>query len=334
MSRDNQLQRQAAYYVTRLFSGELTADEEREIQNWRKESASHEREFNAMLTIWQRSETVYRSVNRASIVKRAFALAASIVLTSITVYLLVNALPAFLPASQNVQPDQLVKNERHNEVIMRQPFRSSIGEIRKIELPDGSTVTLNTDSDIFVTLTNEKRLVKLRRGEVFFNIQKEQSRPFIIDTGEQKVTVLGTRFTVRKNAAEDAVKVSVIEGVVEFETLQTDSKHQTQLLTSGDIATYQNQTKKISLTRLSTRSIQPGWIQGVLRFDNTPLPEVIAELNRYRSTKIKIAFTQQEQLRISGVFHLHNSDSVLNAITATLPVKIRKTENSIELLKK
>jgi len=332
MNRDEKVQKQAAYYVTRLFSGELTANEEREIQKWRRENDCHEREFNAMLAIWQHSDAVYRSTNRISYLKRSFAFAASILLTAITVYLLVNALPSFLPASQKAQRDQIVKNEVHKPIIMSKTFQSSVGEVRKIDLPDGSEVTLNTNSEIAVMLTSEQRLVKLRRGEVFFDIQKEKSRPFIIDTGKQKVTVLGTRFTVRKNAAEDSIKVSVLEGVVEFDTRQKHTESRTRLLTSGDIATYEN--SKISLTRANRNNQQPGWIKGILRFDNAPLSEVIEELNRYRTKQIQMGFAQQEQFRISGVFRLSDDDSVLNAITATLPVKVHETEHAIELSKK
>ncbi|RXS44536.1 DUF4974 domain-containing protein [Idiomarina sp. 29L] len=334
MNRDEKVQKQAAYYVTRLFSGELTASEEREIQKWLNEDISHKREFNAILAIWQHSEVAYRSTKRASHLKRSFSFAASILITAITVYFLINALPYFSPASQEVKRNQLLTNKVHNPIIMTKAFQSSVGEVRQVDLPDGSTVTLNTDSEISVMLTSEQRLVELHRGEVFFDIQKENSRPFIINTGEQRITVLGTRFTVRKNTAEDSLKISVIEGVVEFDTLKTNTNKTIRLLTSGDIATYENKHKKISLTRANRNNQQPGWIKGVLRFDNAPLSEVIAELNRYRTKQIQMVFAQQEQFRISGVFRLSDDDSVLNAITATLPVKVHETEHAIELSKK
>ena len=203
----------------------------------------------------------YRSTKRASHLKRSFSFAASILITAITVYFLINALPYFSPASQEVKRNQLLTNKVHNPIIMTKAFQSSVGEVRQVDLPDGSTVTLNTDSEISVMLTSEQRLVELHRGEVFFDIQKENSRPFIINTGEQRITVLGTRFTVRKNTAEDSLKISVIEGVVEFDTLKTNTNKTIRLLTSGDIATYENKHKKISLTRTNSNNQQPGWIK-------------------------------------------------------------------------
>ena len=88
---------------------------------------------------------------------------------------------------------------------------TSVGERKTVTLPDGSEVTLNTDSELIVRYTSDHRRVILERGEVLFDITGESSRPFTVELDTRSSTVLGTRFNIRKLPGYE-LSVAVFEG--------------------------------------------------------------------------------------------------------------------------
>ena len=86
------------------------------------------------------------------------------------------------------------------------------GELKRVELPDGSVVTLNTNSQILVDVNDEVRRVMLDRGEAYFEIVSDPMRPFTVELAERSVTVLGTEFNLRRSV--NGFKLSVLEGEV------------------------------------------------------------------------------------------------------------------------
>src|SRR3981189_822736 len=77
-------------------------------------------------------------------------------------------------------------------------YRTAIGGIAAISMKDGSTVTLNTNSDIRVALSETERRVDLEKGEAFFEVAKDPNRPFVVRVGDQRVIAVGTKFSVRR----------------------------------------------------------------------------------------------------------------------------------------
>lgn len=243
----------ASYWVTRLYSGEMTAQEERELQRWRLADAAHEQAFAEALEVWDLSAQLYRSVDNVaettsaesintsntdakptpSPLWRKLALAASIAFVSVLIA--VNVVPAPEQApTKTVQiereknttktPEDAPTNINESFRITRQAaqmplektrvFSTKVGEVSHIQLDDGSEVSLNTDSSIRVTMRKEERHIELLSGEAFFDVAKDANRPFTVATEEQQITVLGTAFNVRQRSDEKVLKVAVIEGRV------------------------------------------------------------------------------------------------------------------------
>jgi len=212
-----------------------------------------------------------------------------------------------------------------------QYYRTAVGEVSHVTLADGSTLSLNTDSELTIEFTAQQRLVNLSRGEVFFDVAKDLQRPFVINTGERRIEVLGTQFNVRKRHDEQVLKISVLEGKVAVHQATNDSPvdRLQQPLLAGDIASYSATNEVVQQNQQRQVSSAQTWRQGIVRFDNENLDNVVKEFNRYRTRKITIHDEQVKQLRISGVFHLANGENILTALESTLPIQVQRTNQRI-----
>ncbi|WP_258807293.1 FecR domain-containing protein [Pseudidiomarina sp. CB1] len=239
----------ASYWVTRLYSGEMTAQEERELQRWRTADVRHEQAFEEALAVWDLSAQLYRSANENNAQTGAqektserstpkplwtkLAIAASIafigVLTVVTFIptvdkpqasqpRIVEAAPqptaAEEPATPNSTAFRITNQAAQMPLEQTRLFNTKVGEVSHIRLDDGSQVSLNTDSAIRVTMRSDERHIELLNGEAFFDVAKDANRPFVVATEEQQITVLGTAFNVRQRSDEKVLKVAVIEGRV------------------------------------------------------------------------------------------------------------------------
>ncbi len=95
----------------------------------------------------------------------------------------------------------------------RNSYSTEIGATRAVPLPEGSTVTLNTASQIRVDLRDAQRTIELERGEAYFEVARDEHRPFVVVAGKNRITALGTAFSVRRSSADD-VRVTVAKGRV------------------------------------------------------------------------------------------------------------------------
>lgn len=320
------ISQQAAKFVARLYSGELSPEEEKQIYAWCERRPEHQHEFDTMLALWDTSGQLYQTPKSPHKSPRGYwfmGMAASFVCALLAVWFL--AVP---------QPNALYQlaNERQTQ------YETAIGEISTVGLPDGSAVTLNTDSAINIDFSGVQRRIWLIRGEAFFDVAKDPTRVFSINTGEKTIRVIGTKFNVRKS--EQTLKVSVTEGLVAVQPSARTSDDQIEfdkaetLLAAGSIGAFNGTSEVIAKVTSKEVLAHQQWRQGVFRFDNEPLSKVITEFNRYRLKKITLRNTDLGKLKISGVFKLKDGDSILSALEAALPVEVERYPNYIELTAK
>lgn len=194
-------------------------------------------------------------------------------------------------------------------------------------LPDGSKVMMNVQSRLEISFSADKRLVKLQDGEVWFDVAHNAQKPFVVETPLGNITVLGTRFNVRKTA--DAVFVSLVKGKVELRDTATSQLPATVLAPGMEAG----------LTRHGVGAVHPfdvfattAWQKDQLVFYDSPVSEVVNELNRYYRGKIVIANSRLRDLHISGVFQTDNIDRVLGAIENTLSVRVIRVTDYLVFL--
>ncbi|AQR61665.1 hypothetical protein BZG35_08380 [Brevundimonas sp. LM2] len=186
------------------------------------------------------------------------------------------------------------------------------GEIETLTLADGSRVTLNTRSIIQAEVDRAGRAVRLERGEAFFDIASDPARPFYVHAGDARIRVVGTRFNVRRD--RDRVVVTVDHGVVAV--APTSNLDNPATVVVGRQAVVQDQAVTAEPAPLDGQAT--AWRRGQLVFNQTPLREVVAELNRYRAGRILVLNADLADQTVSGAFNTANVDGAVRGIERTL----------------
>lgn len=212
-------------------------------------------------------------------------------------------------------------------------YQTATGEQRLFELADGSTILLNTSTEVIVDYEPKLRRVVLERGEALFDVAGNVERPFVVVAGKGKIRAIGTLFSVRKEAHQ--VTVVLAEGEVEVEQLaefNTIDRERKQLLPGQQIR-YQPEGKLGDVEGVDIeRNMQ--WRQGKLTFSDARLLDVVNEVNRYTVTKIIIDDNEIQNEKVTAYFNIENIDGLLYALGKTLDITAVHDSGNIYLRKK
>ena len=205
-------------------------------------------------------------------------------------------------------------------------FVTQVGQRSSITLADGSTVMLDTASRIRVEFDARVRRVRLLTGQAWFEVAKNQPRPFMVEAGDQVVTAHGTAFDVRLEE-HDQIRVTLIEGRVSVEEvarpgegiIRPDASRNREELLPGEQLV-------VTATRLPIKqkadiAKATSWRAGQIIFDNDTLENAVAEINRYSTRQIVLADPHLASLRVSGVFIAGHSESFVETVTGNFPIK-------------
>jgi transmembrane sensor len=210
---------------------------------------------------------------------------------------------------------------------LRSDYVTATGAQRTVTLADGSEVILNTDSALSVAFAPDRRAVRLFRGEAWFSVTYDVDHPFVVETPEGAVRVTGTQFNVR--IAGGQVIVSLVEGEVALTSANPQASRldlvarQQAVMTGAGIA---------APTGFDAAAVT-AWRHGQLVFYQTPLNQVVTQLNRYREGRIVVASDGLRSLKVSGVFDAKEPDAALSVIQNTLHVRILRLTDYLVLLR-
>lgn len=212
-------------------------------------------------------------------------------------------------------------------------FATEAGTQRELRLADGSTITLNTRSEVSVDLGEHQRSIRLVHGEARFQVAKDATRPFIVDAGAARVRAVGTEFDVRRSDAR--VAVTLVEGRVEVTpTLETIKIPEPAVLTAGQQVFYEidsgeRRVETVNLERASA------WIHQQLIFDSVPLTAAVEEANRYLEQPIAIDDPTLADIHVSGVVRAGNVESFVGSVESSFPVQaIRRADGQVALMRR
>lgn len=216
----------------------------------------------------------------------------------------------------------------------QQTYRTAVGERRAISLADGSTVELNTDSQVRVRLSRTRRDLTLDRGQAMFAVAHDADRPFIVKAGDTAVRAIGTRFEVYK--AQDAVRVTLAEGRVQV--TQGRGKPGGQAVTPpAPVILTAGQRVDMGLAPGRPVAVDvaaaTGWTSGRLTFKDTRLAEAVAEINRYSRRRVVLGAGAPADERVNGVFDTGDTDAFVAGMTAALDLRSApRADGSVELI--
>lgn len=300
---DSAVLQQAANWMARLWSENVTSDDIAACNQWRQASPQHE-------LVWQRLLGVEGKLNRLAannvpgdmLLKKRRLLSRRKMLETLGIGAVTVTLAYHLPKTplwQHTFAD----------------YSTATGEMSSLTLDDGTELTLNTDTAISVLYSEQQRCVVLHRGEVLINTAKDPAgRNFIVKTASGFVQALGTHFSVRQ--FEQHTQVAVYEGVV---LMQPEKSTASQQLNAGEQGIFSLYGTEAVLTPLAET---PAWTKGILIAEGMTLQNFAAEISRYRRGVVRVD-PAIANLQISGVFSLRDTGRALDSLELALPVKVQ-----------
>lgn len=205
-------------------------------------------------------------------------------------------------------------------------------------LADGSRVVLGAKTRISTRYTEQQRAVVVEYGEAFFTVVKDPQRPFVVRTGNVRVTAVGTTFSVRRTL--DRTVVAVGEGIVRVAPRPAlggpgaspthRTAHQVQL-GAGEQVSFSPEAHRLSIVRVNPQSLSER-LEGRLSFVEEPLGSVIADVNRYASRRIFIADPALRERLFTGTVYPDRIDDWLRALQSVFPLTVDSDGTSVSLL--
>jgi transmembrane sensor len=200
-------------------------------------------------------------------------------------------------------------------------YSTGVGEQRTVALADGSTVFLNTDSDVRVQLSRRVRRIELARGEALFNVSHDPNRPFEVHALQGVTTAVGTQFDVELTRSGAAI--SVLEGTVTVGGSSRAASLPPVAVSAGNGVGYSQEGAVSDLRPAEVNRIQ-GWRSQRMVFNDIALDTALAEYNRYSRMPIVLGNPGLGSRHINGVFHIGDEAAFLSALDQGLHLKATK----------
>lgn len=226
-------------------------------------------------------------------------------------------------------------------------YVTGIGESRKINLEDGSTLTMNTRTRVKVWYTHKQRDLQLLDGEALFAVARDPNRPFRVHIGRTIVEAVGTEFGVRKD--KHGTRVSVVEGRVkifdnqgaaplilnpnavawtdvgaaDFQRPMTPvpvGAHEEARITEHGEASADFEVVRHEVT-LQDIQRHLAWTNGQLIFENATLEETVAEFNRYNRRQMHIDDPDIAKVHIGGAFRSTDIDDLVIELNSLFGIR-------------
>ncbi|HEY0200356.1 MAG TPA: FecR domain-containing protein [Burkholderiaceae bacterium] len=219
-------------------------------------------------------------------------------------------------------------------------YATGRGQRLDIQLPDGSTLQLDAATQVEVRLYRARREVRLLEGQTLFIVHADPRQPFDVLAGAVRVTVVGTRFSVRHTrggldagktvvAVESGrVRVSRVNSSGEME--ENDAACRVELI-AGQGVTADETGRLQTLVSVPPDSVA-GWRNGRISFNDIPLAEALAELERYGDTGLVVRDPAVGALRLGGSFDLRQTGAFAHALPSLLPVRLERRDGAVEIV--
>lgn len=352
--------REASLWIVSIEEG-LTEDEGRELEAWLAADPQNAKTMVRLAETWETFDALtelaemfpidrYREKYRRRVQWKLAGVAASVLTAAAALgwYLLLDAEVAQVPGAISVSLPEW--NGLDNSSIdagagSRLSYETVIGEQLSARLPDGSVVTLNTNSQLDVEYSSSERLVTIGRGEASFNVTRDAARPFRVRAGTRMVQAVGTIFNVHMDLG-DRVEVTVSEGrvrvtlaeqpapspsSVEAERKAVEPLAADMTVDAGEVAVIdglQNAVRPIDSLEIEARL---AWQQGMLIFRGSPLEDVLADVSRYTTVKFRIADESIRRRRVGGYFRAGDIEALLIALRESFGIEPQRSGDEIVL---
>lgn len=326
-SASSRLQKEAARWFMRMRNAEPDHPDRSRFEAWLLSDQAHANEYDAFAQTWEdfdstpklqslaqamRNQKDRLDAQRKRMEKMVKQGALGVML------LIVSALLG-----------QQMWREWRDQPLMEIASVTGIGQIGRQTLEDGTKLVLNADTSVRITYYRNKRHIKMERGEVIFDVARDLARPFIVDSGQARVTVLGTRFAV--NRLEHLVRVSVDHGRVKVESQHPHSDSFTGhvILADGQVAEVWRGDEPRLLQRSASDAFS--FQNGAVVFQHASLSEIAETLSRYRSLPVLAPRGTAPGRNVTAVVQIREIENFLKLLPRIAPVRIEDTASGTRI---
>lgn len=214
-----------------------------------------------------------------------------------------------------------------SDIVVEAP----LGSKTKLTLPDGSTVWLNAGSKMVYSQgfgVSDRRLAF--QGEGYFEVEKNDEMPFLVQTHDVNVTVVGTKFNFRNYPEDEEAVVELLEGKVALENQLKEEA--VRYLSPNEKMVLHKATGEMDITSAKVKEATL-WTESILLFDEDLLPDIVRELERSYHVQIEIENEDLKQARFYGQFNQleQNIYEVLDMLVETGKLKYHEEGKVIYL---
>jgi transmembrane sensor len=319
---------EAAAWVARFDAGDVSARDQAAFQEWLNRSTLHRDAIAAYGGLWSEFDAL-RSLtgtgetgpapsardDRPAMLERATPWLVACAAASVVA--VVGGTLLFHP-----KPQETAKAESHPTPALFQPpahlsYETAVGGHKRITLADGSSVILNTNSRLDVNFVDKRRDVHLTRGEAYFEVVHDKTRPFTVYANNYVVRDIGTAFDVHL-AKAGLVEVGVTKGCVEVAPANgahvSDDAKNLGVITAGHDVVLGQKVERAEAVPSADMGRKLAWRQGQLIYTGQPLGEVLADISRYSDIKIELADPALENLPVGGAFRTDQIEAIFAAL--------------------
>ncbi|MGQ8335574.1 FecR family protein [Sunxiuqinia sp. A32] len=319
--------------ISKVISGNATEDEVLRLNRWLSESEENRKIYRDSKNAWKNSETwiapgniqqdklkIVSEINRRLLHESVRNRKRSIVylVAAILAFPIAIALSNFFISGPSLDVHLAVSQ-----------VSSPNGHISKCILPDGTVVWINSESTITYNaegFAEGTREVKLE-GEAYFDVTKNEGKPFYVRTNLADVRVTGTSFNVKAYSDSKLFETVLKEGSIELELGGRDENQKIKIK-PGERAIFEADQKKLLIQNVDAR-IYSAWRNGQLIFKDATLNDLIKELERIYEVEFKLNDPELGNYRFRGTFSYDNNlIKVLEKfkVTAQIDYYIRNNE--------
>lgn len=319
MRRHEAIEDQALDWLLRRNSSGWTREEQADLDSWLEESMAHKAAFWRADHGWRQADRIrslgFRPDERADDSWWQRSWRPAVIAATLAALVMVGGF--------SVVPNFVDQSGIH---ARSERFDTPVGGRRVVQLSDGSEVELNTQTVIRTAVSKFRREIWLDSGEAFFAVAHKNREPFVVHAGERTITVLGTKFSVRRD--KDRVTVNVLEGRVRVEDDEGAQPHAT-VITAGRSAISSGSSILVAARSPVRVEDALAWRDGRLSFDQAPLSDVVAEFNRYNRTRLVVTDPAAARIPIGGSFDASSVDSFVRLLHDAYGLRVERDKTTV-----
>lgn len=319
MSEARRIEAEAAEWLSRRTSSDWREDEQVEFDRWLGASYAHKSAYWRLEEGWERAGRMAALGARVPSGGRSTSSWRS------------NWKPAALAASVAIVAIfgvRLAQLPLGGQQPQAQVLATAVGGHKIVPLDDGSRIELNTATLVRASVTSESREVWLDKGEAYFDVLHSATVPFVVHAGVKTITVLGTKFSVRRDG--DQVTVAVLSGRVRVSDAAAPESSSAASVAAGSVAVTKADSTLVTESSAANVEADLAWRDGQLIFRNDTLAEAAAEFNRYNDRKMVVSGKVAE-LKISGSFKASNEDGFGRLLRDAYGLNVTAGQNEIQV---